>query len=326
MSRAAIALLLLLGVTLAGPTGFASLKILPGAREAGMAGAGVASASGPAAIAWNPAAGAGGCGFSALASYTKWLLDTRQQALFVTRGFSPVSLTAGVVSFSAGEFEYRTAPTEQPIGIFTPTELTAYLGLARSFSSTVQLGLAGRYYYTRIMEWDGSGLGLDAGFRLRPLKGMSTGVSIVDFGKTITYQREVFWLPTRVRAGVSHTLGMGQTELTGAVDGSYFVYRRNGDARAGLELTWNQTLTLRAGCSFPAANPFSFGLGARAGWVRLDYAYAPLGFDLGSTHRFALTIGNLCVGRAESAAAPEATIRTSGDSRRSAPGDRRPNW
>jgi hypothetical protein len=44
-------------LALAGQTGFSSLKILPGVREAGMAGTGVASAFGPQAIALNPAAG-----------------------------------------------------------------------------------------------------------------------------------------------------------------------------------------------------------------------------------------------------------------------------
>lgn len=258
-----------------------------------MAGAGVASASGPAAVAWNPAADAGGTGFEALASYTKWFLDTRQQALFVSRGFSPVRLTAGLVSFSAGEFEYRTRPTEQPVGTFTPTDLTVYLSLARSFGRMVQFGLTGRYYYTRIMESDGSGPGIDFGLRVTPLEGTTVGASIVDFGKTIAYRREVFWLPTRVRGGISHTLPMGELVLTGAVDGSYTVYNQDGDVRAGLELEWSRGLFLRAGYGLFVSSPLSFGLGVRAGLVRLDYAYAPLGFDLGSAHRFALSLGSL---------------------------------
>ncbi len=258
-----------------------------------MAGAGVASASGPAAVASNPAADAGLTGFEASASYTKWFLDTRQQAFFVSRGFSPVRLTVGVTSFSAGEFEHRTNPTEQPIGPFTPTDLTVYLSLARSFGRMVQLGLTGRYYYTRIMEWDGSGPGVDFGLRMTPLQGTTVGLSIVDFGKTIAYRREVFWLPTRVRGGVSSTLPLGDLALTGAVDGSYFVYNKQGDVQAGLELEWSRGLFLRAGYGLFVSSPLSFGLGARAGLVRLDYAYAPLGFDLGSAHRFALSLGTL---------------------------------
>ncbi|MEO0078267.1 MAG: hypothetical protein ABIK86_04615, partial [candidate division WOR-3 bacterium] len=198
-----------------------------------------------------------------------------------------------LVSFSAGEFEYRVKPTEQPIGTFTPTDLTAYLSLARSLGPRIQLGLTGRYYYTRIMEYDGSGPGLDVGFRAIPFENTTISVSLLDFGKTISYQREVFWLPTRIRGGISHTLPLGELALAGTVDGSYFIYNRKGDVRAGIELAWNRSLFLRAGYGLFVSSPASLGLGARAGLVRLDYAYMPLGFDLGSTHRFAVTLGSL---------------------------------
>jgi hypothetical protein len=105
-----LAVCLLAGLATAGPTGFSSLKILPGVREAGMAGVGAASAFGPQAIALNPAAGAGIAGFAAVASYAKWLLDTHHQSLFVARSFPALCVGLGVSSFSAGQFEYRVKP------------------------------------------------------------------------------------------------------------------------------------------------------------------------------------------------------------------------
>lgn len=124
-------------VALAVPMGMSSLKILPGVREAGMAGAGVAAAFGPQAIALNPAANAGYDGFVATVSYARWILDTHHQSLFLARGFPALCVGVGFASYSAGKFEYRTRPTEEPIGVFSPYDFTAYFNLARPIGNMV---------------------------------------------------------------------------------------------------------------------------------------------------------------------------------------------
>ncbi|MBM3315781.1 hypothetical protein FJY71_08110, partial [candidate division WOR-3 bacterium] len=130
--RVGAGLALLLAAAAAGPQGFSSLKIAPGVREAGMGGTGCASAIGPQAVAWNPAATADAGSFAAVAGYTKWLLDTRQQSLFLSRGLGGFALGAGVSSFAAGSFEYREeVPTGEPLGTFEPVELTVYLNASR---------------------------------------------------------------------------------------------------------------------------------------------------------------------------------------------------
>ncbi len=291
--RVPVAVALVVAMALAGPTGFSSLKILPGVREAGMAGTGAASAFGPQAIAVNPAAGAGTNGFSVVASYAKWLLDTHHQSLFVGRNLSALSVGFGVSSFSAGQFEHRIKPTEDPIGTFTPTDFTAYLNLARPIGNMIQVGLTGRYYYTRVYDNDAEGLGLDGGVRVVPIDGLTLGASIVDFGKTMYFVREVFWLPTRARLGASYDLvPFEHGRLTLAADGSYFLYSKLTGATAGLEFAWNDVVALRAGYDFLSeANHLNFGLGLRAGLVRFDYSFAAMNLDLGGAHRVSVGIG-----------------------------------
>jgi len=290
--RVLVSVALALGVSLGASTGFSSLKILPGVREAGMAGTGVASAFGPQAIALNPAAGATIGDFAATASYAKWILDTRHQSLFVTRNFRALSIGAGFASFSAGQFEYRDKPTEEPIGTFTPTDLTAYLNLARSLGDKVQVGLTARYFYTRVYNHDAAGLGVDGGVRVTPAKGLTLGASVVDFGRTMYYVREVFWLPTRGRLGASYDfIPFERGRLTVAADGSYFFYGQTPGAAAGLEFAWNEVVALRAGYDFLSeANHLDFGLGLQAGVFRFDYSYAPMGFGLGGAHRVSVGI------------------------------------
>jgi len=280
-------------MALAGPTGFSSLRILPGVREAGMAGTGVASAFGPQAASINPAAGAATNGFAATASYAKWILDTHHQSLFLARSFPALCVGLGVSSFSAGQFEYRIKPTEDPIGTFTPTDFTAYLNLARHIGSKVQVGVTGRYFYSRVYDNDAEGLGIDGGVRVMPIKRLTVGASIVDFGKTMYYVREVFWLPTRGRLGASYDiLPFDHGRLTVAADGSYFLYSKVAGAAAGLEFAWNEVVALRAGYDFLAeANHLNFGLGLRAGRFRFDYSFAAMNFDLGGAHRVSVGFG-----------------------------------
>lgn len=291
--RALIAVAAAAAVALAVPTGFSSLKILPGVREAGMAGTGVAAAFGPQAITLNPAAGAGIDGFAAVASYAKWVLDTHHQSLFVARSFPALCVAFGVSSFSAGEFDYRTEPTEDPIGTFTPTDFTAYLNLARPIGSKVQVGLTARYFYTRVYDNSAAGLGLDGGVRVMPVKRLTLGASLVDFGKTMYFVRDVFWLPTRGRLGASYDIvPFVHGRLTVTADGSYFLYSRLAGAAAGLEFAWSEVVALRAGYDFLSqANHLNFGLGLRAGRFRLDYSFAPMNFDLGGAHRISVGLG-----------------------------------
>ena len=280
-------------MALAGSTGFSSLKILPGVREAGMAGTGVASALGPQAIAVNPAAGAATNGFAATVSYAKWILDTHHQSLFVSRSFPALCVGLGVTSFSAGEFEYRTSPTEEPIGTFTPTDISAYLNLARPIGRMVQVGLTARYFYSRVYEKDAAALGASGGVRVMPVDRLTLGASIVDFGNKMYFVQEEFLLPTRARLGASYDiLPFDRARLTVTADGSYYLYSRVSGAAAGLEFDWNEVVALRAGYDFlTEANHLNFGLGLRAGLFHLDYSYAVMNFDLGGAHRIAVGLG-----------------------------------
>jgi len=280
-------------MVLAGPSGFSSLKILPGVREAGMAGTGVASAFGPQAVTLNPAVGAATNGFAATASYAKWILDTHHQSLFVARSFPALCVGLGVSSFSAGQFEYRIKPTEDPIATFTSTDFTVYLNLARPIGNKVQVGITGRYFYSRVYDYDASGLGIDGGVRVMPIERLTLGASIVDFGKKLYFVREEFLLPTRGRLGASYDIvPFEHGRLTLTADGSYFLYSKVTGAAAGLEFAWSEVVALRAGYDFLSeANHLNFGLGLRAGRFHFDYSFAAMNLDLGGAHRIAVGIG-----------------------------------
>lgn len=288
---------LLLALTVAAGVrleGFSSLGITPGVREAAMGGAGVAAAYGPQAIVLNPAAGSEVRGYGVAAGYTKWLLDTHHQALFAARDLRVITAGVGIVSFSAGDFEYRTEPTDDPLGTFAPSDFSFYLNLGRQFSRFVSAGLTARYFYSKVFDQDADGLGVDVGVRIRPFCGLVLGASIVDFGRTMSYHREVFWLPTQARLGASYDYRLNDNmRLTAALDGSQFVYRNRTDLRAGVEFAWRGLVMLRGGYDpLVKSNNLTVGAGVRVGSVRVDYALAPFNSGLGMAHRFGIGIGN----------------------------------
>jgi hypothetical protein len=259
-----------------------------------MGNTGVASGEGPQAMVWNPASSVLTDGFQLRVSYAKWLLDTHHSSLFLVRNLGFMRLGIGAVAFSAGQFEYRAeVPVEEPLGYFTPVDVTAHLNLARSFGDIVSLGISGRYYYSKILEHQASSIGLDAGLRLVPLDGLAFGVSVADFGRNPSYYRETFRMPFRARAGASYELCLGgDLGLQCAGEGSYFILSQSYTAQAGIELGWAETVFLRTGYEWHQTyGRLGFGLGLAFGRFSFDYALTPLNDNLGLAHRVSVGLG-----------------------------------
>ncbi len=276
-------------------SGMSSLKVLPGVREAGMGNAGVACGTGAQAMVWNPAGPAGVQGFAVRVSYAEWFLDTHQQSAFLVRNLGFANLGLGAASFTGGRFEYRTeVPTEEPLGSFTPSDFNFHLNLSRSFSRMVQLGITGRYYFSKIMDSEADGPGIDLGVRVLPVDGLVLGASVVDFGENLCYYREPFRLPTRARLGASYRLCLGEKAgLSLAGEGSYFLYTQKFNIHSGVEFSWFDVLALRAGYErLDQVNRFGFGLGLSLGQFCFDYCFTPLNDNLGAAHRVSLGLGS----------------------------------
>jgi hypothetical protein len=106
----------------------------------------------------------------------------------------------------------------------------------------------------------------------------------------MSYVREVFWLPSRLRLGAGYSFRSGtDLRLTGTVDGSYYIYQEQPGLQAGVELAWRELLALRAGYDpWAGASRVNFGAGVRVGFVSVDYALSPLRQDLGLAHRISV--------------------------------------
>lgn len=273
--------------------GFASLKIGIGSRECGMGSVGTAAALGPQGIYWNPALSGWARRFEASFSYADWFLDMNKSAVFAVRPTPLFALGLGATVFNAGKVEYREdRPSEVPIGTFNPFDYSLYLNLSRMVEPWLSLGVSGRYFYEKILDRSASGFGTDLGLAYEPLPRLKVGAAIVDLGSSLHFEFADFVLPTRGQAGLSYTLPLGRSELTGAADLGYYFFDERLLANVGAEFVLNRVLALRAGYRFlDPTGHLSVGLGFKVKGLRLEYSLSPYDLGLGTTQRLALGFG-----------------------------------
>lgn len=288
------ALLIFLLLSLAfGNSGLTSLKIAPGAREAGMASTGVASAQGPQAIYFNPALISSYHNFLLNLYYARWFFDMSHQAIFVMRPTKIFNIGLGVVNFSYGAIENRAEnPTDEPLGYFNPQDYSFFLTLSRALDNRTAIGASGKFYFQKILDKTVTSGGADVGLKFLVLPEMALGVSIINFGPTLRYSREKFWLPTEAKIGIGYDLPLGNQQLSGAIDIGYFPYDKKISAGVGTEFVFNNSLFVRFGIRpFSETNKITTGLGFKLNNFRVEYSFAPYTYNLGTTHRFAIGIG-----------------------------------
>jgi hypothetical protein len=281
-------------------TGLASLQITPNARECAMAGTGVVSAIGPSAMYYNPSLTGNLNSFAININYTKWFLDTYEQSLFLVKPLHFLNLGLGVVNFNAGKFDFRPDyPTDEPTGYYKPNDFNFYLNLSRTItknSYSTSFGISGRYYYEKIYEYDATGIGADAGFAVKFPANVQIGFSIINFGTTMKFIREDFWLPTRLLGGVSYNVDFSNTELKPKVkitsDLGYLMYDDKFEFNSGIELSMKDKYFLRTGYKFiDKTNHLNFGFGLIVKNLRIEYAFSPYSLNLNTTHHFSLSLG-----------------------------------
>ncbi len=273
--------------------GFACLKIPVGTAIGGIAGTATAFAEGATGIVYNPASSARINSFSIQVDYMRWFLDTKQQSAFVVRNLNYLSIGAGIVSFTAGKLEYReNRPTEEPLGTFSPIDITGYINISRAISDQVDFGTNIRIYHSKIFSYQTTGLGADIGLRFLPFKDLNFGVAIVDISRPLSYKYERFLLPTRGKIGIAYRLKPTPSVLTAVIDGVYFFHKKELEFTAGLDWRVADLFSLRAGFApFNSTSKLTVGAGIHRGLFRIDYSYLPLNFHLGTAHRFGISIG-----------------------------------
>ncbi len=167
---------------------------------------------------------------------------------------------------------------------------------ARSLGDLLTIGLRGKTIYEKI-DWDSAtGLGFDLGAitnpDLLPMGRLAFGFAVRNLGPRFGFTASKHDLPLTLQAGVTYTLAIPYGIK--AVLSADYKSERDGEKGtvSACELTFHDVLVLRAGYARGRERgDVTFGLGVRVSRINFDYAAVDYGEGLGTTHRFAISLG-----------------------------------
>jgi len=273
-------------------TGFSFLEIPVGARESALGGAGVALVTGPTSAAHNPAALAPLKHTSFAALTTRHFGDTRANFFSLNIRTKHFALAPHFWGTRIPDLEYRTAPTQNPIGEFDATYSAVGVASGWKLTDDLSAGVSLRYLHSKIHFESAEGWSSDAGLLYRfPVQPLSLGLAVNHFGAVNQYATEEVTLPTTLRVGAAWEQALDSAgNLLATIEGGA-VRDQTPRYSAGVEYKAPQFLALRAGyVAGLDTQGASFGAGFFYKQLALDYAFLPYKEELGEGHRVGVTV------------------------------------
>ncbi len=283
---------------------FAFLEIPGGARAAALGGAFASLAQGVEAAFWNPAGLAGVKGVQLTGTHTEYLQSLRlEQFALANRSFgggTAVSLRA-LYSEPIAATDADGNPTAS--GSFGYHDLEFALGHGRVVAPGLSVGGTVQVLRERMAEVSATAYAAGFGAVWVParLPGVRLGLSAHNLGGDARYTLDggpgaAMPLPVAVQAGGSWQHGLARGAALRTALEARFARGRDGVGMMGVEVATaggangSGVATLRGGLRVnDDAASYSLGVGYALVGLRVDYAFVPMRFDLGDTHRVAFT-------------------------------------
>lgn len=280
----------------------AFLEIPAGARAAALGGAFASLAQGVEAAFWNPAGLEGVKGIQITGTHAEYLQTLRLEQFAVAGQVMGGGLATSLRALYSEPIDKRDELGDV-IGSFGYHDLEFALAYGHSVAPGLSMG--GTVQVLRERLDDAAATACAAGFGAvwapARVSGLRLGLSAHNLGKAARYAIDgvpgaPMPLPAAVQAGGSWQRRFARgTVLRTALEGR-FTRGRDGIGMVGVEVATTGGVNgvgaaaLRGGMRVnDDASSYSLGVGYALTGLRVDYAFVPMRYDLGDTHRFAFT-------------------------------------
>jgi hypothetical protein len=267
-------------------SGVAGLKISPGAAAAGSAEAFGSVTRDVYSLYYNPAGTVHAGKYAAGFMHHEWIDNVRSEYIAFSWKPDKVALGASILYNSVGDIERRTQATSEPLAYFDAQDIVAAISGGFFIAPELSIGLTAKVIYEKIDVNSSTAYALDAGGYYEFLPSIHVGFSVANVGSKIKLKEQQDELPVLVRAGGAfsyRTFRVGINMVTPSDDKTHF--------HVGAENVIAEMLTLRAGyASGYDTRDLALGFGLQHRFASIDYAYTPIGSDLGDSHRFSVTL------------------------------------
>ncbi len=271
--------------------GLAFLRLSPDPRGGVLEGGMVATATDATALRYNPALLTSVSGLNVFVSHHQWVQDIRQQFAAVGLGGRTHHLGVGFGYVDYGAIDYRETATSDPLGTFHPSDLEALVGYGLRITDDLSVGVTARFLHEKILEDEATGFCADLGaWKSWPSFGLQAGVVVQHLGTMGELGSDSPRLPLTCRAAAAWSAPLGASGLLIGAQASTTPGIGTG---AGLfaEYTYRRLLVLRSGLvGGDVASNWTVGTGMDLGRGSLDYTYVPVTNDLGTSHRFSISV------------------------------------
>jgi hypothetical protein len=277
----------------AAPPGFAFLEIPTGVRAAALGGAYSSLAQGAEAAFWNPAGLRDTRGLEISGGHVEWIESLRHDHFALAGRAFGGGIAASIRALYSEPIEERDE-LGNLIGSFGAHDLELGLAYGHGVGRGLAVGASAQLVRERIANLAAQtyAFGLGATWEPEALPGARVALAAQNLGPAAAYtidgvESRPVELPAALHAGASYGADLGvRWQVRGAVE-SRLVRGRNAIACVATELADVSGSSLRAGMRFnDSASILSFGAGYAWPSLRLDYAFVPLRYDAGDTHRF----------------------------------------
>ncbi|MEZ5358339.1 MAG: PorV/PorQ family protein [Candidatus Zixiibacteriota bacterium] len=283
-----IGILVLLCLPLAASeTGMIHLLNLTGARQVAMGEVANLHDPDPFNLEYNPATITGLEHGRAGFSHNEFFLNWSTNSLAIIFPAAGYDFGVHLRVSSIGDIEARDeTPTTDPLYLFDATDFSGKAFIAKAVTPRLHIGASAGLLLEKIDVHRATALALGLGAVYKLDNGLAFHGSMANIGGDFSYISQKQSTPKIFRAGA----GYHRKDLTLSAD---YVNIKSGDGHihVGGEYFIDEMLFVRAGYQTGYdTRDISAGAGFVYNNLRIDYAFVPYKNDLGTTHRFALTI------------------------------------